>query len=331
MVTRAVGDALAELGPGTGPGAGRILVACSAGIDSTVLLDALQLLRCNIAVGHVNHGLRGDSSEADERFVRELARARGVPFVHARVDPAALRRDRSSRERPTLQEAARRLRYDALAQLAAEAGADWIATGHTADDQAETVLLRLLRGAGPDALAGIPRRNGALVRPLLGASRADVERHAAERALVWREDASNRSPAYTRNRIRRLIRQLEADFNPKLSRALGELAEAQRRDRAWVERLVAREAESRFSNLGGALVIEAKDWNALPDALALRLAREALRRSGAARDVTRVHLERVVKYLREGRTGTAIELPGGRELARRGGSFLLRAKLPKNL
>jgi tRNA(Ile)-lysidine synthase len=324
-----VGGSVAEALERVGAGEGRILVACSAGIDSTVLLDSLEGLGRNLAVGHINHGLRGAGSEADERFVEALAEARGLAFFRERVEPEALRRDRSSRERPTLQEAARRLRYDALARLAGAAGADWIATGHTADDQAETLLLRLLRGAGPDALAGIPERAGAVIRPLLRARRADVERHAGERRLVWREDPSNRSPAYTRNRIRRLMRQLEADFNPKFSRALGDLAEAQRRDRVWLEGLVAREAESRFSYLGGILVIEAKDWNALPDALALRLAREALHRSGAARDVTRVHLERVVKYLRDGRTGTAIELPGGRELAREGGSFQLRAKLPE--
>lgn len=326
MVTRSVAQALDRLEASEG----RILVACSAGIDSTVLLDALEGLGHKLAVGHVNHGLRGEGSEADERFLRGLAEARGVPFFAERVEPESLRRDRSSRERPTLQEAARRLRYDALERLAGAAEAAWIATAHTADDQAETLLLRLLRGAGPDALTGIPERAGAVIRPLLHTQRADVERHAARRGLVWREDPSNRSPAYTRNRVRRLIRQLEADFNPKFSRALGDLAEAQRRDRAWLEGLVAREAASRFSNLGGILVIEAKDWNALPDALALRLAREALHRSGAGRDVTRVHLERVVKYLREGRTGTAIELPGGRELAREGGSFQLRAKLPKN-
>lgn len=326
MVTRSVMQALERVGAGEG----RILVACSAGIDSTVLLDVLESCGCKLAVGHINHGLRAGSSEADERFVGALAEARGLAFFTERVDPESLRADRSSRERPTVQEAARRLRYDALERLAAVAGADWIATGHSADDQAETLLLRLLRGAGPDALAGIPERAGHVIRPLLQVRRSDVERHASERGLVWREDASNRSPAYTRNRIRRLIRQLEADFNPKFSRALGDLAEAQRRDRVWLDGLVAREAESRFSYLGGVLVIEAKDWNELPDALALRLAREALQRSGAARDVTRVHLERVVKYLREGRTGTAIELPGGRELAREGGSFQLRAKLPKN-
>lgn len=326
MVTRSVAEALDRVGAGEG----RILVACSAGIDSTVLLDSLEALGRKLVVGHINHGLRGAGSDADERFVQRLAEARGLAFFAEPVEPESLRRDRSSRERPTLQEAARRLRYDALERLAGAAGADWIATGHTADDQAETLLLRLLRGAGPDALAGIPARAGALIRPLLGVRRADVERYAGERGLVWREDPSNRSPAYTRNRIRRLIRQLEADFNPKFSRALGDLAEAQRRDRVWLEGLVAREAESRFSYLGGVLVIEAKDWNELPDALALRLAREALHRSGAARDVTRVHLERVVKYLRGGRTGTAIELPGGLELAREGGSFQLRAKLPKN-
>jgi tRNA(Ile)-lysidine synthase len=325
MVTRAVSHALRPLLPERSA----LLVACSGGIDSCVLLDVLQELGWNLSIGHVNHGLRGDDSEADEAFVRSLGESRGIRVGVERVAPGALRSGGSSRERPTVQEAARRLRYAALERLADAAGAAWIATAHTADDQAETVLMRLLRGSGPDGLSGIPPRTGRVVRPLLGVSRRRVEAWAAQRRLAWREDASNASPAYTRNRVRVLIRQLEEEFNPNLSRSLGDLAEAQRVERAWLEALVEREAESRISNFGGVWVIEGKDWEALPDALARRLAREVLRRAGAGREVTRVHLERMVGFLRRGRAQTAIELPGGLELAREGGAFQVRAKLTK--
>ncbi len=324
MVTRAVSEMLRAQRAEKG----RILVACSGGIDSTVLLDVLEELGWNSLIGHVNHGLRGQASEADEAFLRELAASRGLEIRVARVDPDALRSGHSSRARPTLQEAARRLRYDALARMADAERVALVATAHNADDQAETVLLRLLRGTGPDGLAGIPPRSGRIVRPLLRVTRHEIEAWASARGLRWREDASNESPAYTRNRVRRLLPQLAADFNPKLLKALGDLAEAQAEDRAWVDALVEREARSRFSNFGGVLVIEGKDWDALPTPLALRLAREALRRRGAARDVTRPHLERMVRFLREGRAGTAIQLPGDLELAREGESFQLRAKLP---
>ena len=325
MVTRAVSQALCSLVPE----GSRLLVACSGGIDSTVLLDVLQELGWNLSIGHVNHGLRGEESEADEAFVCELGASRGIPVGVERVDPEALRQGGSSRERPTLQEAARRLRYAALERLAEASSAAWIATAHTTDDQAETVLMRLLRGSGPDGLTGIPPRTGRVVRPLLDVSRREVEDWAARRGLVWREDASNASPAYTRNRVRALIRQLEEEFNPNLSRSLRDLAEAQRGDRAWLDALVEREAESRIMNLGGVWVIEGKDWKAMPDALARRLAREALRRAGIGREVTRVHLDRMVGFLRRGRAQAAIELPAGFELAREGGTFQVRAKLTK--
>ena len=293
--------------------------ACSpaGGIDSTALLHGLQGLSqahdLNLLIGHVNHGLRGDESEADETAVRSLGAALGRPVRVARVDPGALREGLSSRERPTLQESARTLRYRALAELAEQTGASRIATAHTADDQAETVLLRLMRGTSPDGLGGIPERSpdGRIVRPLLRVSRNQIERFARARRLHWREDSSNRRVNYARNRLRRhWLPGLAGDFNPRLLRAIGGLAEAQREDSQWIATLVEREAASRFAMDGRWLQIEAKDWSELPEALARRLARWALVRCGEGRAVSRVHLERMLSFLRSGRPGTRIELPG---------------------
>ncbi len=313
MLVREVLAAVGRLGL-----AGRgVLVAVSGGLDSTALLHALHLLsesqRLNLSIGHVNHGLRGDESEADETAVRDLAAALGRPVRVARVDPRALREGLSSRERPTLQEAARTLRYRALAELAEQAGASRIATAHTADDQAETVLLRLMRGTSPDGLGGIPERSpdGRIVRPLLRVSRDQIERFARAQGLCWREDSSNRRVEYARNRLRRhWLPGLAGDFNPRLLRAIGGLAEAQREDSEWIATLVEREAASRFAVDGQWLQIEAKDWSELPEALARRLARWALVRCGEGRAVSRVHLERMLSFLRSGRPGTRIELPG---------------------
>ncbi len=313
MLVREVVAAVDRLGL-----AGRgVLVAVSGGLDSTALLHALHLLserkRLNLSIGHVNHGLRGDESEADETAVRSLGAALGRPVRVARVDPGAQREGLSSRERPTLQEAARTLRYRALAELAEQTGASRIATAHTADDQAETVLLRLMRGTSPDGLGGIPERSpdGRIVRPLLRVSRDQIERFARARRLHWREDSSNRRVEYARNRLRRhWLPGLAGDFNPRLLRAIGGLAEAQREDSQWIATLVEREAASRFAMDGRWLQIEAKDWSELPEALARRLARWALVRCGEGRAVSRVHLERMLSFLRSGRPGTRIELPG---------------------
>lgn len=319
------------------PGRG-VLIAVSGGVDSTALLHGLVALAprlgLRLAAGHVNHGLRGAESDGDEAFMAELAARLAVPLRVRRVAPNRLREGTCSRERPTLQEACRRLRYEALGDLAAQLDADHVATAHTADDQAETVLLRVLRGSGGDGLAGIPERSpdGRVVRPLLGVSRAQILAYASRERLRWREDPSNRSAAYARSRLReRWLPGLTSDFNPGLLRTLGRLAEAQRRDAEWMESLVEREAEKRFRSEGGALWIDPDGWAALPEALARRLARRALRGAGIARDVSNIHLVRVVQFLREAAPGRAIELPGHLVLARERGGFRLggREVLPR--
>jgi tRNA(Ile)-lysidine synthase len=238
-----------------------------------------------------------------------------------RADPAQLRQGRSSRDRPTVQEAARELRYRALQAIATELGCDHIATAHNADDQAETVLLRLFRGTGPDGLAGIPERSpdGRIVRPMLRVERSEIEAFARDRGLAWREDSSNASDAYARNRLRRhWLPGLVRDFNPRLLRAIGGLADAQQKDADWIASLVEREAVARFSAEGDWLHIDEKDWESLPEALSLRLARSALERCGGARHTTRVHLKRMVAFLCNGRPRSFIELPGGLQLSRAG-------------
>ncbi len=211
-----------------GPG----VVAVSGGADSVALLRALCACGAGpLTVAHVNHRLRGAESDADEAFVRDLAAGLGLECRVTSADVAA--------RGGNLEAAARAVRYRFFAEVAAAVGAGWVATGHTADDQAETVLHRVVRGTGIRGLRGIlanperERRGGVRntpsltlrVRPLLAVTRADVLAHLAELGQPFREDATNADPRFTRNRIRHELLPLLRTFNPDVVTALARLAE----------------------------------------------------------------------------------------------------------
>ncbi len=294
-----------------------VAVALSGGVDSVSLLVALQGLAkpldLELCAFHVNHGLRAEESEGDEGFVRELAESLDVPFAVRSIDPKGLRQEQSGRQRMSLQEAARSLRYSALFEMKQALGAHWIATAHHLDDQAETVLLRILRGTGPDGLCGIPEigHEGSVVRPFLNVSRAEILDFARKNQLSWREDSSNENPGYRRNALRsQWMPQLAEEFNPRLLQALSQLAKAQRRDSEWIGEVVEEEAVKRFLKVPDGLEMKRDGWSELPDALVLRLARRAFEEMGLGREATGKHLERMMLFLRQGSNGTRIELPG---------------------
>ena len=317
---------------------GRILIAVSGGRDSMVLLDLLRRCLSDLGakgvegvVAHVEHGLRGDASLAGEEHVRRKALEAGMTFCVRRVDPEAERNGHSSRERPTLEEAARNLRKSALVEMAEEHRCDWIATAHHMGDQAETVLLRLLRGTGPDGLAGMAPRSGEgrWLKPLLGVNPDEIEAWARSHGIEWREDESNQDRRFARNRLRHdWIPQLSATFNPQLLRAICDLAEAERRDVEWIDGLVNEACKERIEFGESEIRFALDGWTSLPDALARRLVRHALREAGLGRDITRIHLERVLAFLRRGRDAPRnkeIQLPGGFQLRRREDGFELFA------
>jgi len=310
----ALGAALARAlaAPGApGPGA-RILVAVSGGPDSTALLVALAGTASErgfrLVAGHVDHGLRPESA-AEAEAVRALAAGVGAEFALRRVRLAP---------GPGLEARARRARYRALADMAAACDARWIATGHTRDDQAETLLLRLLRGAGRRGLGGMRPLGTRVWRPLLAASRDDVRRWLAERGIPFLVDRSNADLAHTRNRVRRLLVPfLEAEFNPRLGAALADLA-ARLRDE---DDYLAAAAAERASALGVGAALPCA-VAAEPPALARRIARTWLetvtgRAAGAA------HVARVLA-LAAGRSREVIGVAGPRRLVREGDGIVCR-------
>lgn len=277
-----------------------ILVAVSGGQDSVCLLDALAATfgaaGGRLVVGHVDHRLRGPESAEDARFVAALAERLGLACVAVSLDAAAY----AARQRLGLEEAARAIRYQALAGLAAEAGAAAVATGHTLDDAAEGLLLNLLRGAGPLGLQGIQadhvlapatlgpiavelrERSTAvpplrLLRPLLTVRRAVTEAYCRERGLAFRSDPTNLDPGLARNRVRLHLLPLLRTYNPSVVDALARLARIVGDDEAELER-VADQAWRRISAPGDhGIRFQWADWAPLSPALQRRLLRRAAR------------------------------------------------------
>lgn len=205
----------------------KLLLACSGGLDSMVMVHlfagAAEREGVELVVGHVNHQLRHAADE-DEQFVRDQCASLGLPCLAERVDVSGAMAGTGDSE----EMAARRLRYAALERMRCETGATYICTAHTKSDQAETVLMRMLSGAGVAGLQGIRRRRGHLLRPLLHLTRKDIRDFADHHQVASREDASNQDTSIRRNYIRhRLIPQIVAEVNPSLEEALSRIAAVQ--------------------------------------------------------------------------------------------------------
>ncbi len=294
----------------------RVAVALSGGSDSVALTWLLRTIAADLGASiaglvHINHGLRGAASDEDAAFCRALALRLRLPIdVHHR-DVAAEARTR----RVSLEVAARVARYEGLDESAARLGATVVATGHTEDDQAETVLLRLLRGAGTRGLSGIRMRRGTFIRPLLETRRALLRRYLTALGEPWCEDVSNADVAIPRNRIRHELVPVLADIAPGGVAALARLARLAQDDEEFVEH----QANARSAGVVlGAGTIDAAALSALPAALARRLVRKIAEDSAPNTQLSARHIEAV-----RGLAGTdnplgALDLPGLSVLRRRG-------------
>jgi tRNA(Ile)-lysidine synthase len=298
----------------------RIVLALSGGADSTALLHALAALRrkfhFELAAAHLNHGLRGAESDRDKAFVRQLCARMGVDLTveHAH----GLEQDSGN-----LEARARAARYGFLTAVADRIGADYIATAHQADDQAETVMLRLLRGAGVTGLGAMAETGpGKIIRPLLGVRRAAILEYLSAIGAAFVEDSTNASLMYDRNRVRhRLMPLLERDYAPGLTGRLVELA-AEMRD---VDDLLGRLAQDSMREcLNGDGSLDIAAFKRLHPAVAAALMRRYVT-SGAGNllGFERSHIEAMCKLAREGPPNGRIVLPGGWLMRRRYGKMLL--------
>jgi tRNA(Ile)-lysidine synthase len=309
----------------------RVAVALSGGADSVALLRILAARSAELGLvlhaAHLHHGLRGAEADGDLEFCRELAAKLGLPFHEARVDTAAdaAANAKSGKAAETLEEAARRLRYAWFRQLMSSGEVDTIATAHTLDDQAETVLGKFLRGAWTEGLSGIHPAlefpEGRMLRPLLAATHAEIEAYLRELGQDWREDSSNRSLTFTRNRIRHELLPLLEGWNPRLREHMAQMAALARDEEAFWQTELARLAPQLLlpgrpvrgggraagSGLDSGLAIEVSRLGALAPALQRRLIRYAAEKFGAALDFSAT--EAVRSLALEGRAGQKLALP----------------------
>ena len=272
---------------------GRVLAAVSGGGDSVALLHLLAELAEREAVAlagvaHFNHRLRPPASDEDERFCRDLATRFGLPFVVESADVAEMARS----ERISVEHAGHRVRHAFFGRAAGRLGACRVALGHTIDDQAETYLLRLLRGAGAAGFSAIRPRIGLVVRPLLRVSRAELRAYLASKQASFREDASNLDRRVPRNRIRHdLIPSLRA-YSPRVVEVLAREAEIARADEEWLARAANELGASLVQSTKGGVEVDAAGLAGLHPALGRRVARDTLVRvSGCA--VGFDHIERL--------------------------------------
>jgi tRNA(Ile)-lysidine synthase len=302
----------------------RLAVGLSGGADSVALLRALAGRAGELGLvphaAHLHHGLRGADADGDQQFAAELAAKLGIPFHTARVDTE----QEAGSHKESIEEAARRLRYGWFRGLMAEGRFDAVATAHTLDDQAETVLGKFLRGAWTEGLSGIHPvvefAEGKILRPLLGVTRPEIEAYLNGLGQAWREDASNRDAAYTRNRIRHgLLPELES-WNPRIREHLSGMAELARDEDAWwdgeMERLAPQmiltgrpvRGGGRASSGSEAIALDVVRVAALSPAVQRRLLRYA---AGALRVSLGFEATESLRQLAiQGRAGQKLSLPG---------------------
>ena len=296
-----------------------ILAALSGGADSLALFLALHRLAgkhgFELRAAHLNHGLRGAESDADAAFVEGICSRFSVPLALEKVDVAGMR----ARGRLSWEQAARIARYDFLTRVAIETGSSAVALGHTSDDQAETVLMHLLRGTGIRGLRGMlllsswrtAHGSATLVRPLLNVSRQETEAYCLEHGLTPRLDSSNLEERFTRNRIRRKLMPRLEEFNPSVKKSLLRLARTVAQDVAYLDQ----QAASAWSSLAvveqDGVRLDRHTFKALhPSLQAHVLHRAYAQTAGEASDLSMAQIEAMKELAGKG-AGLSLSLHGG--------------------
>jgi len=313
----------------------RVLAGVSGGADSVCLASVLKELGLDVAVAHVNHGLRGAESDTDEEFTKELAGTLGVPFFGTKVallgpSPAASALRLSRRPLPggeaNLEAAGREARRQFFIETARLRGYTKIALAHTRNDRVETFLMNLLRGAGSEGLVSMAPVSGNTIRPLIETGRNEVEAYLTENNQSWRTDSSNFDLGFARNRLRHaVIPELESRFNPSLIQTLARTVEILEAEDAWMRAVADQWLSEHGRKEENDFLIPAAELKSAPAGLVRRILRTVLRLAGSGlRDVSFGHIEAVRALLEEGKSGKFVQIPGGLQAAREFGRLVFR-------
>lgn len=291
-----------------------ILAACSGGPDSVALVHLLAGLRpifsFKLAVAHVNHLLRGDDSFSDAEFVAEFCKKMQLDFYHTEVDVRLF----ASANGFSLEEAGRILRYRYLKSLAEKLGGAKIATGHHSDDQAETILLNLLRGAGSSGLSGMPINDkGGIIRPLLVFSRYEIEKYCQANQLQSRTDSTNFSTDYLRNQVRiNLLPELAKHYNPGIRELLCRTASIMSEQNDFVQKSAEKLLSEVSAQSGEKTIIAVEKIKAVHIALLREFFRVLIKKKqGHLRGISFYHVEKLIKMVFSCHVGKVFRLPGG--------------------
>ena len=302
----------------------RVLVAVSGGPDSVCLLSALhslsEELRISLHVAHLDHMFRGKESGDEAHFVEDLAKKLGIPSTIDHIDVPAFCREQGLPP----QAGAREVRYAFFTRIARATGAARIATGHTATDQAETFLMRLLRGAGVTGLSAIRPMRGNIIRPLIDLTRDEVLDYLRSAGAEFVTDPSNAKPLYTRNRIRLEIMPVLKRFNPRIEKALASEAGLLRDEDEAIGQYVETIAETVFTRNEDVLAVKRNDFNALPHAFRRRIFRKIAGLSGAdPSTLSLAQIDNALVFMAAAQTGRTMSLTWGLSIGREYDRFVI--------
>ena len=304
----------------------KVVLGVSGGADSIAMLYSLNDLidyGLELIVAHLNHGIRGDEAKRDANYVKETAKSLGLTYVYGEVDTLSYKDEQGL----SLEDAARTLRYKFFDQVLSKHYATKLATAHTMDDQAETVLMRLIRGSGSRGLSGIPPISNNIIRPLIETSRSEIEEYLRSKGIKWVEDSTNESDEYLRNKIRHeLVVELEK-YNPQIKEALSRTSDILRSEEEFISSVALKNFEVVFRQNGSELIGNLENYTNIDKPIRYTLLRLAVEKiNNSLKNLSSTHIVSADDFLLSDATSGEIELSGDNLLVKGYDTFLLTKK-----